>query len=122
MEIFGIGPLELLLILLLALIILGPKEMVETAKKAAAWLRKLRQSEAWKTTRDVMDIPNKVMKETGLDDEIRELNTISRRVQTPVTWDGKNLVTPKNPLANQEPDENILPETTGEEKGGPLAS
>jgi Sec-independent protein translocase protein TatA len=95
MEIFGIGPLELLLIVLLAVIILGPKEMVETSKKAAGWLRKMRQSEAWKTTKEVMEIPNKVMKETGLEQEIRELNTISQKTLSRTTWDGDALTGPK---------------------------
>ena len=61
MEIFGIGPLELLLIVLIALIVLGPKEMLKTAQKAAGWIRKIRQSEIWSTTKEVMDIPNQVM-------------------------------------------------------------
>ena len=88
MEIFGIGPLELLLIVFLALIVLGPKEMIEMSKKTAGWLRKIRQSDAWKTTREVMDIPNKVMKETGLEDELREMNTVSKKVLSPVSWEG----------------------------------
>jgi Sec-independent protein translocase protein TatA len=88
MEIFGIGPLELLLIVFLALIVLGPKDMVETAKKAAAWLRKLRQSDVWKTTKEVMDIPNQVMKETGLEDEIREINNLSQKTFSPINWNG----------------------------------
>jgi Sec-independent protein translocase protein TatA len=91
MEIFGIGPLELVLIVFLALIILGPKDMVETAKKSASWLRKLRQSDAWKTTREVMDIPNQVMKETGLDKEIREINSLSQKTLSATAWDGDAL-------------------------------
>jgi len=91
MEIFGIGPLELLLIVFLALIVLGPKEMIEMSKKTAGWLRKIRQSDAWKTTREVMDIPTKVMKETGLEDELREMNTVSKKVLSPVTWEGNAL-------------------------------
>jgi len=91
MEIFGIGPLELLLIVFLALIILGPKEMIEMSKKSAGWLRKIRQSDAWKTTREVMDIPTKVMKETGLEDELREMNAVSKKVLSPITWEGEGL-------------------------------
>jgi len=91
MDIFGIGPLELLLIVFLALIILGPREMIEMSKKTASWLRKVRQSNAWKTTREVMDIPNKVMKETGLEDEIRELNAVSRKSLSPSAWQADSL-------------------------------
>jgi Sec-independent protein translocase protein TatA len=94
MEIFGIGPLELLLSVFLALVILGPREMIEMSKKTAGWLRKVRQSDAWKTTREVMDIPNKVMKETGLEDELRELNTVSRKTLSPATWQADALGRP----------------------------
>jgi Sec-independent protein translocase protein TatA len=100
MEIFGIGPLELVLILLLALVILGPKEMVNMSKKAAAWLRKFRQSDTWKTTKEVMEIPNKVMEETGLDKEIRELNTLTQKTISTSIWNGESLTTPKKSAAN----------------------
>jgi Sec-independent protein translocase protein TatA len=112
MEIFGIGPLELVLILLIALIVLGPKEMVETAKKAAGWLRKLRQSETWKTTKEVMEIPNQVLKESGLDKEIRELNTISKRTLANNVWDQNSLSRATNPSDvkfTQEPSEPVTP-------------
>ena len=79
MEIFGIGPLELLFIILIALIVLGPKEMMSTAKKSATWLKKLRQSDIWNSTKEVMDIPNQVLHESGLDKEIRELQNVSKR-------------------------------------------
>jgi Sec-independent protein translocase protein TatA len=83
MEIFGIGPLELLLIVLIALIVLGPKEMLKTSQKAAGWIRKIRQSEIWSTTKEVMDIPNQVMRETGLDKEIHELQNLSHPLVSP---------------------------------------
>jgi Sec-independent protein translocase protein TatA len=105
MEIFGIGPLELLLIVFLALVILGPKEMIEMSKKTAGWLRKVRQSDAWKTTREVMDIPNKVMKETGLEDEIRELNTVSKRALSPTAWQADSLAGLRD---TQKPDQQTI--------------
>lgn len=86
MEIFGIGPLELLLIVLIALIVLGPKEMMKSAQKAAAWLRKLRNSEIWSSTKEVMDIPNQVLHESGLDKEIQELQSLSRQRIPAAGW------------------------------------
>jgi sec-independent protein translocase protein TatB len=91
MEIFGIGPLELILIFLLALVVLGPNRMIDSAKKGAGWLRKFRQSDAWKTTKEVMDIPSQVMKETGLEKEIRELNTLAQQTPPRSVWDGDML-------------------------------
>ncbi len=92
MEIFGIGPLELVLIVLVAIIVLGPKEMLSSAQKAAEWLRKLRKSDAWTTTKEVMDIPKQVMKETGLDKEIREIQNLSGKTFSPSAWDPNELI------------------------------
>lgn len=92
MEIFGIGPLELVLIVLVAIIVLGPKEMLSSAQKAAEWLRKLRKSDAWTTTKEVMDIPKQVMKETGLDKEIREIQNLSSKTFSPSAWDPNELI------------------------------
>jgi Sec-independent protein translocase protein TatA len=115
MEIFGIGPLELLLIVFLALIVLGPKEMIETSKKAAGWLKKLRQSDAWKTTKEVMDIPTKVMQETGLDKELRELNTLTKKTLSPTTWNGDALSAPQKPTDELKPSAPAETETQSDE-------
>ncbi len=94
MEIFGIGPLELVLIVLVAIIVLGPKEMMTSAQKAATWLRKLRKSEIWSTTKEVMDIPKQVMKETGLDKEIREIQNLSSKTFSQSVWTPTDLTPP----------------------------
>jgi Sec-independent protein translocase protein TatA len=77
MEVFGIGPLELLLIFLLAMILLGPKDMVTGAKKLANWIRGVRESDLWKTTKEISDMPKKIMKETGLEDELNQMRDLS---------------------------------------------
>lgn len=40
MDILGVGPLELIFILLLALIIMGPKDMVKSGRTIGRFLRK----------------------------------------------------------------------------------
>jgi len=112
MEIFGIGPLELLLIVLIALIVLGPKEMLKTAQKAAGWIRKIRQSEIWSTTKEVMDIPNQVMHETGLDKEIHELQNLSRPLASPQTLWQSNPGLPTSTAKNVDEPEAKGPEPT----------
>jgi Sec-independent protein translocase protein TatA len=67
-EIFGIGTPELLVILLLATIILGPERMVRTARELGKHARNLKAyfsalSEELKTELDVMDEFNKVDRE-----------------------------------------------------------
>jgi sec-independent protein translocase protein TatB len=118
MEIFGIGPLELLLIVLIALIVLGPKEMMKSAQKAAAWLKKLRQSDVWSSTKEVMDIPNQVLRESGLDKEIHELQNLSKKGISDSVWQptplpsATEISTPKVPT-----EENIIAPDREEKPG-----
>lgn len=91
MEIFGIGPLELLFIILIALVVLGPKEMMGSAKKAAGWIKKLRQSEVWSATKEMMDLPNQVLKESGLDKEIKELQKESQKGIGNTSWNPETM-------------------------------
>jgi len=72
MELFGIGPLELLLILLLALIIFGPKDIEKTARSLGRSLYKLINSETWRTltqaSRKLKNIPDDLIREARLED------------------------------------------------------
>lgn len=75
MKIFNIGLPELLVVLIIMLIFLGPDGMQENARKTAAFLRKVFRSETWKTARgmyhEVKGFPDKLMKEAEID-ELRE--------------------------------------------------
>lgn len=88
MDIFGIGPLEILLVLLIALIVLGPNELVKTGKTIGRFLRKLVTSESWQTfqqaSREIKTLPNKLMREAGLE-EIEELEKEMRQTVGTVT-------------------------------------
>jgi sec-independent protein translocase protein TatB len=72
MEIFGIGPLELLLVLLLALLIFGPKEIEKAGRTLGRSLYKLINSETWRTitqaSRKLKTIPNDLMRAARLDE------------------------------------------------------
>jgi Sec-independent protein translocase protein TatA len=91
MEFLGVGPLELLLVFVLALILLGPREMVNTARKAAVAIRKVTQSDFWKdavdSSREFRQLPTQIMKETGLDEELRKINSDLSRNQDQATWE-----------------------------------
>ncbi len=79
MEILGIGPLELLFIILLALIILGPKDLEKTGKSIGQGLTKLVKSDTWKTVRQASDkvrsLPNELMREAGIEDMKQSLDS-----------------------------------------------
>jgi sec-independent protein translocase protein TatB len=71
-EIFGIGTQELLVILVLATIVLGPERMVRTARELGKHARNFKayfsaMSEELKTELDVLDEINKTAKEVESD-------------------------------------------------------
>ncbi len=76
MEFLGIGPLELLLILLIALIIFGPKDLAKTAKAIGKSLNQLVRSDTWKTvteaSRKLRTLPNELMREANLEELQKE--------------------------------------------------
>ena len=78
MDLFGIGPLELILILLIALVVLGPQEMANTSRKLAGTVRKVMRSPTWKqmmtTSRELRDLPTKLVRESGFEDQMNEIN------------------------------------------------
>ena len=80
MEILGIGPSELIFIIIIALIVLGPKDMQKAGKTIGQWLNTLMRSDGWKifqqTSRELRNLPTNLMREANMDlketdDEIR---------------------------------------------------
>lgn len=83
--IFGIGIPELLLIFVLALILLGPKDMVATARKMGVWVNRLVRSPLWReimnTSQQIRDIPTQIVREAGLEESIKEIKDTTRQVR-----------------------------------------
>ncbi|MBU0510645.1 MAG: twin-arginine translocase TatA/TatE family subunit [Chloroflexi bacterium] len=81
MEFLGIGPLEVLFVLLIALIVFGPKDIVKAGQTMGQFLRKLVISPGWQafqqTSRDLRNLPTKLMREAGLDEIQQDLKQIS---------------------------------------------
>ena len=71
MEFLGIGAPELIFILLIAIIVLGPKDMQKAGRTIGRWLNQLVRSEGWRalqqTSREVRKLPTTLMKEANLD-------------------------------------------------------
>ncbi len=76
MEFLGIGPSELLFIVIIALIVLGPRDMQKAGRTIGRWLRRIVTSDGWKlfqqTSREIQTLPNRLMREAALD-ELREV-------------------------------------------------
>lgn len=75
MEILGIGIPEIIFIIIIALIVLGPKDMQSAGKTIGKWLRSIITSDGWKifqqTSRDIRTLPNKLIRDAN--DEINKI-------------------------------------------------
>jgi len=71
MEILGVGPQELIFIIVIALIVLGPKDMQKAGKTIGQWLNTLMRSDFWKifqqTSRELRNLPTNLMREANMD-------------------------------------------------------
>jgi Sec-independent protein translocase protein TatA len=78
MEFLGIGPMELIFILILALIVLGPRDMVKTGRTAGRLLRQIVTSPMWRsiqqTSKEMRVLPTKLMREAGLEEEAKAIS------------------------------------------------
>ena len=87
MNILGVGPLELLILAVIALLVLGPKGMADLGRKTGRLVRKITRSSVWQdimnTSRDLNDLPAKIMRETDLEDEFKEIRKASAVIPQP---------------------------------------
>lgn len=87
MEILGIGPLELAFIILIALIVLGPSDMVKAGKTIGRFLRQVVTSPTWRavnqTSQELRRLPTRLMREAGLEESAKELSQLSRTIAPP---------------------------------------
>lgn len=71
MEFLNLGWMEIILILILAFIFLGPDKMVSTGKQIGSWLRKLSRDKLFRevveTTDEIRRYPRKIFDESSLD-------------------------------------------------------
>lgn len=82
MDIFGIGPLEILFILLIVLILLGPNDLVKAGRTIGRMLRSVVMSDTWRSMQqsiqEVRKLPYQLMREAGMEEDIEALNEISK--------------------------------------------
>lgn len=71
MEILGIGAPELIFVIIIALIVLGPKDMQKAGRTIGRWLNQLIRSEGWKafqqTSREIRNLPTNLMREANME-------------------------------------------------------
>lgn len=88
MEILGVGPLELFFILIIALIFLGPRDMVKTGRSMGKYLRKIVMSPTWRmvqqTSRELRTLPNRMIREAGMEEDIKDLDQIRKDMENQI--------------------------------------
>jgi len=77
MEILHIGPLEIITILILIFVLLGPEEMIKTAQRTGRLIRDVIRSPLWREilgySKAIRELPQKIISDTGIDDALVEI-------------------------------------------------
>ncbi len=121
-NLLGIGPLELLLILVLVLIMFNPRDIANGARNIGRFINRLTRSENFKliqqTSREIQNLPARLAQEAELDDlrktgeDIKQdINTVGQQLRgatAEAVNETKGAVTDagttvKNNLADSEP-------------------
>ncbi len=110
MEILGVGIPEITFIVLLALILLGPKDMAEAGRTIGRWLRRFVHSSTWQALRTtgkaVSELPTRLIKEAGIEEFEQQLNAEMRskpahRIQPPIAENTPVEKKAQKPVDNQ---------------------
>lgn len=131
MDILGVGPLELIFILIIALIVLGPSDMVKAGRTIGRFLRQVVTSSTWRavtrTSDELKTLPNKLIRDAGLEEDLREIqdatrNAVPKDINTDLSkWqeDIDSWTTPPTigkPIPDSDAgDEDISPEPSEED-------
>ena len=91
MQLFGVGIGEVLFVLILALILLGPQGMVKAGYKLGSGIRKLLRSPIWTmmldTTRELRDMPSRLVRDAGLMEEVDKFNREAEKTRKSILAD-----------------------------------
>lgn len=129
MDILGIGPLELIFILIIALIVLGPTDMVKAGRTIGKFLRQIVTSPTWhavtKTSSEIRNLPNKLIRDAGLEEDIKQIQDVTKNaVPSSLTSDLKQWQKDINSWTTPPAPENSPNEAFDEEipppDGGPV--
>ena len=106
MNIFGIGPLEIIFVLIIGILVLGPEGMIETGRKLGKFLRSIIKSTWWQNVRkgvsEIQYLPQRLMREAELE-ELNELRDLAKNNFPSIgrsdlidtsSWSGRDISAP----------------------------
>ena len=81
MDILGIGPLELVFILIIILIVMGPRDIVKSSRTVGKFLRQVMTHPTFRlvqdTSREIRNLPYRLAREAGVEDLQKDLEQYS---------------------------------------------
>ena len=111
MEILGIGPSELIFIVIIAIIILGPRDMQKAGRTVGRWLNQFIRSDGWKAlqraSKEIRNLPTTLMREANMEEiqsmgrEIRQ--SIDPRPQPPASSPRRSASPSNQAAASPQP-------------------
>ena len=120
MKVFNIGIGEILFIIVLAVIIFGPENLVKSAREMGVFLRKVTKSpywqEVWATRRDLEEIPRMLAKEANLKETLRELDLDTKGVSSQVSGAVTDLI---NEVDEKKAPPKVKPPAVPDESSNP---
>ena len=79
--------MELAFIILIALIVLGPSDMVKAGRTIGRFLRQVVTSPTWRavnqTSQELRRLPTRLIREAGLEESAKDLSQLSRTIAPP---------------------------------------
>ena len=119
MEILGIGAPELVFIVLIAIIVLGPRDMQRAGRTIGRWLNQLVRSDSWRvfqrTSAELRNLPRNLMREANmemaeLDQELRK--TIDPRLDPTLSESKRTSTAPRT----DQPDASAADDDSGRDE------
>jgi Sec-independent protein translocase protein TatA len=72
MDFLGVGPMELILIIIIALVLIGPRDIGKAARSMGRFLNRLYKSDTWRmlldTSRTLRHLPERLAREAALEE------------------------------------------------------
>ena len=121
MNILGIGPLEILIILVIVLLVLGPENLQETGRTVGKWINKVTRSEGWMAitsiSKEIRGLPSRLAREAQLEDLKAQID-IEKQIGTKpeTTTEAKSQPIPTSGSTEAQPAAESSPAPLSEEE------
>ena len=95
MDFLGVGPLELILVIILAVVVVGPRDLAKLGRDAGRFLNRLYRSPTWRTmneaSRELRNLPTRLAREAELDTLKRDLEQTGQTLKEDVQSAGDGM-------------------------------